>query len=74
MNERRIQTNQTEVKKLIYKGLHPTDDVERLCVSTKEEGRGLFINRESVNTSIRRLHKKEQGKIIMVSIAVITVG
>ena len=37
------------------KVLHPRDDVNRLYVSRKEDGRGLTSTEESVDTSIQRL-------------------
>ena len=49
------------------KALHPRDDVDRLYVSRKEEGRGLASIEDSVDTSIHRLEnyiqKHEEGLI-----------
>ena len=39
----------------IYNALHPRDDVDRLYVSRKEEGRGLPSIEDIVDASIRRL-------------------
>ena len=39
----------------MHKALHSRDDVDRLYVSRKEEGRGLPSVEDSVDTSIRRL-------------------
>ena len=36
----------------MYKALHPRDDVDRLYVSRKEEGRGLASIEDSVDASI----------------------
>ena len=51
----------------IHKALHPRDDVERLYVSRKEEGRGLTSIEDSVHASIQRLEdyieKQERGLI-----------
>ena len=35
--------------------LHPRNDIDRLCVSRKEEARGLTSIEDSVDASIRRL-------------------
>ena len=35
----------------MHKALHPRDDVDRLYVSRKEEGRGLTSIEDSVDTS-----------------------
>ena len=39
----------------MHKALHPRDDVDRLYVSRKEEGRGLASIEDSVDASIQRL-------------------
>ena len=39
----------------MHKALHPRDDVDRLYVSRKEGGRGLFSIEDSVDASIQRL-------------------
>ena len=39
----------------IKKALHPKDDVDRLYVSRKEEGRGLAVIEDSVDASIQFL-------------------
>ena len=39
---------------MIYKALHPRDDVDRLYMSRKEVGRGLTNIQDSVNASIQR--------------------
>ena len=49
----------------IHKALYSRDDVERLCVSRKEEGRGLASIEGSIDTSIQWLEdyieKHEEG-------------
>ena len=51
----------------MHKALHHGDDVDRLYVSRKEEGRGLASIEDSVDTSIQRLRdyieKHERGLI-----------
>ena len=42
----------------MHKALHPRDDVDRLYVSRKEEGRRLASIEDSIDTKIRRLHRK----------------
>ena len=46
------------------KALHPRNDIDRLYVSRKKEGRGLANIEDSVDTSIRRLEDyiKKQRK------------
>ena len=47
--------------------MHPRDDVDRLCVSRKEGGRGLASIEDSVDTSINRLEnyiQKHEGGLI----------
>ena len=39
----------------MHKVLHPRDDVDRLYVSRKEEGRGLTSIEDSVDASIQKL-------------------
>ena len=39
----------------MHKALHLRDDVDRLYVSRKEEGRGLVSIKDSVDASIQRL-------------------
>ena len=39
----------------MHKALHPRDDVDRLYVSRKDEGRGLASIKDSVDASIQRL-------------------
>ena len=49
------------------KALHPRDDIERLQVSRKEKGRELSGNKETINTSLRRLEdyiKKRKERLI----------
>ena len=38
----------------MHKALHPRDDVDRLCVSRKEGGRGFTSIEDSVDASIQR--------------------
>ena len=51
----------------MHKALHPRDDVDRLCVSRKERGRGLASMEDTVDASIQRLEdyieKHERGLI-----------
>ena len=51
----------------MHKALHPRDEVDRLHVSRKEEGRELAIIEDSVDASIQHLEdyieKLEQGLI-----------
>ena len=46
----------------MHKALHPRDDVDRLYVSRKEEGRGLASIEDSVNASIQRLKDNIESK------------
>ena len=46
----------------VHKALHPRDDVDRLYVPRKEEGRGLTSNEDSIDITTRRLHKKAWKK------------
>ena len=49
----------------IHKALHPRDDVDRLHVSRKEEGRRLASIKDSVDASLRRPEdyiKKHEGR------------
>ena len=39
----------------LHNTLHPRDDIDRLYVSRKEEGRGLAGIEESIDASIQRL-------------------
>ena len=51
----------------MYEALHPTDDVDRLCVSRKEVGRGLASNEDSIDATIQRLEdniEKHEGGLI----------
>ena len=54
----------------MHKALHPRDDVERLYVPRKEEGRGLASIEYSIDTSIQRLEdyieKQERGLIMAI--------
>ena len=38
---------------MMQKALHPTDDVDRLCVSRKERGKGLANIQDSVDALIQ---------------------
>ena len=52
---------------IMHKALHPRDDVDRLYVSRKEEGRGLATIEDSVDASIQRLEyyiEKHEGGLI----------
>ena len=55
-----------------HKALHPRDDVDRLYVSRKEGGRGLFSIEDTVDASIQRLQdyieKHERGLITTVRV------
>ena len=59
MNWTREELKQIDqrTKKLatMQKALHPTDDIDRLCVFRKEGGRGLTDIEESVDLSMQRL-------------------
>ena len=51
----------------MHKALHPRDDVDRLYVSRKGEGRGLASIEDSVDASIQRLEdyiEKHEGGLI----------
>ena len=51
----------------IHKALHPKDDVDRLCVSGKEGGRGFARMEDSVDSRRQRLEdykEKRGGKLI----------
>ena len=51
----------------MHKALHPRDDVDRLCVSRKERGRGPSSIEDSVDASIQRLKdhlQKHEGRLI----------
>ena len=51
----------------MHKALHPRDDVDTLCVSRKEGGRGLASIEDSVDASIQRLEdyiQKHDGGLI----------
>ena len=51
----------------MHKALHPRDDVDRVCVSRKEAGRGLASIEDNVDASIRRLEdniEKYEGGLI----------
>ena len=57
------------IRKLMtmHKALHPRDDIDRLYVSRKEEGRGLASIEDSVDASIQRLEdyiEKHEGWLI----------
>ena len=41
----------------MHKALHPSDDVDRLYASRREEGRGLISIEDSMDTSIPRLEE-----------------
>ena len=51
----------------MYKALHPRDNIDRLYVSRKEEGRGLASIVDSVDASIQQfedyIEKHERGLI-----------
>ena len=47
----------------MHKALHPKDDVERLCVSRKEGGKGLASIEDSVDSLIQRLKDYKGGLI-----------
>ena len=52
---------------IMHKALHPRDDVDRLYVPRKGEGRGLVSIKDSVETSIQRLEEyieKHEGGLI----------
>ena len=54
-------------KKEMHMALHPGDDVDKLYVLKKEEGRGLASIEGSVGTSIQRLEdnkEKNEGGLI----------
>ena len=58
VDERRTSTNGPKNKKTIDKAeeaLHPKDDIDRLYVSRKEDGRVLTSIADSVDIAIRRL-------------------
>ena len=40
---------------MIHKALYPSDNIDRLYESRKEEGRGLTSIKDSINTLIRHL-------------------
>ena len=51
----------------MHKALHPRDDVDRLYVARKEEGRGLANTEDSVDASIQRFEdytEKHRGGLI----------
>ena len=51
----------------MHKALHSRDDVDRLYVSRKEEGRGLTGIEDSVDASIQQLEgyiEKHEGGLI----------
>ena len=54
----------------MQKALHPRDDVDRLYVSRKDEGRGLNSNEDSVDASMQRLEdcieNHKEGLIIVI--------
>ena len=56
----------------MHKALHPRDDVDRLCVSKKEGGRGLASIEDTVDASIQQLEdyteKHERGLITTIRI------
>ena len=51
----------------IYKALHPKSDVDRLCISRKDRGRGLISIEDCVELAIRGLevyvHESEERLI-----------
>ena len=52
----------------MHKALHPRDDMDRLYVPKKDEGRGLASIEDSVDISIQRLEdyiEKHEGGLIM---------
>ena len=62
------QLDQRTIKIMtMHKALHPRDDVDRLYVSRKEEGRGIASIEDDVDASIRQLkdyiEKHEGGQI-----------
>ena len=56
----------------MHKALHYRDDVDRLYVSRKEEGRGLVSIEDTVDASIQRLEddieKHERGLITTIRV------
>ena len=56
----------------MHKALHPRDDVDRLYVSRKEEGRGLASIEDTIDASIQRLEdyieKHERGLITTIRV------
>ena len=66
-DELRQMDQRTRKLMIMHKALHPRDDVDRLYVLRKEEGRGLANIEDSVDTSIQRLEdyieKHERGMI-----------
>ena len=54
-NECKQMDQRTRKLMTMRKTLHPRDDVDRLYVSTKEEGRELASTQDSVDASIQRL-------------------
>ena len=52
---------------IMYKSLHPRNDVDRLYMSRKEGGRGLASIEDSDDASIQRLEyfiEKRRGRLI----------
>ena len=50
----------------MHKALHPRDEVDRLYVSSKEEGKGLTSIEDTVETSIQRFEdymEKHGGRL-----------
>ena len=66
-DELRQMDQRTRKLMTMHKALHPRDDVDRLYVPRKEEGRGLASIEGTVDTSIQRLEdyieKHERGLI-----------
>ena len=57
----------------MHKGLHPSDDVDRLLVPRKETGRGLTNIEHTVDVSIQRLKdyiEKHRGSLITSTISI----
>ena len=66
-DELKQMDQRTRKRMTMHKALHPRDDIDRIYVSRKKEGRGLASIEVSVDTSIQRLEdyieKHERGLI-----------
>ena len=51
----------------MHRALHPREDKDRLCVSSKEGGRGLASIKDCVNVAIQGLEKnaKKEQRIVL---------